>query len=259
MASENDLEQFKNAITQALNEFNHRLKQQRLFQIQNTLLKKLHQEIVKIDHANSNDIRDLSKEYEIFYTQLNETGRSYENIVAEKNLVDTYSAFEKFLFDCFYSIYEFFPKFLGNDVKVNTIDFFIDGNIDICKKNIIELNVKSFIQANNIILIMDGFKKQFDMKDINISKDDGNLLYEISLVRNLIIHNNSVVNRTYKESINKLLKNNEKYIFNEKDTVLPMLEYLVEDIKELSGRVGNQIVDAILNDAVRLYQYHENK
>jgi hypothetical protein len=259
MTSENDLEQFKSSITQALNEFNHRLKQQRLFQIQNTLLKRLHQEIIKIDHASSNDIRDLSKEYEIFYTQLNETGRSYENIVSEKNLVDTYSAFEKFLFDCFYSIYEFFPKFLGNDVKVNTIDFFIDGNIDICKKNIIELNVKSFIQTNNIILIIDGFKKQFDIKNITIPKDDINLLYEISLIRNLIIHNNSVVNRTYKECINKFINNKEKYTFDERETVLPMLENLVEDIKELSGKIGNQIVDAILNDAERLYQYHENK
>jgi hypothetical protein len=31
------------------------------------------------------------------------------------------------------------------------------------------------------------------------------------------------------------------------------------DIKELSEKIGKQIADAILNDAERLYQYHENK
>ncbi|PPD49732.1 MAG: hypothetical protein CTY16_03090 [Methylobacter sp.] len=259
MTSENNLERFKNAIGKALDEFEHRLEQQRLFQVQNTLLKTLQQEIVKTDYCSSETIKDLSTQYEDFYIRLSETGRSYENIVTEKSLVDAYSAFEKLLFDCFCSLYEFFPKFLGTEVKVNTIDFFIDGNMDICRKNIIELHVKSFIQANHIKIIIDGFKKQFDIKAIDINENDMNLLHEISLVRNLIIHNNSIVNRTYKESIKKFLKNKEKYFFNEEDTVLHKLELLLEDIKELSEKISTQIAEAILNDAERLYLHHENK
>ncbi len=112
MMSENMTVPFENAITKALSDFKQRLEQQRSFQVQNHLLKKLHEEIKIIGYCQSQKIEDLSLEYEDFHKKLSESGRSYENIVEEKNLVDAYSAFEKFLFDCFYSIYLFFPKYL---------------------------------------------------------------------------------------------------------------------------------------------------
>ncbi len=104
MMSNNTTVQFETAITKALSDFEQRLEQQRSFQIQNHLLKKLHEEIKIIGYCDSQKIEDLSLEYEDFHKKLSESGRSYENIVEEKNLVDVYSAFEKFLSDCFYSI-----------------------------------------------------------------------------------------------------------------------------------------------------------
>ncbi|MDM8526058.1 hypothetical protein QUF80_22010, partial [Desulfococcaceae bacterium HSG8] len=105
---------FENAIRKALDDFKQRLEQQRFFQVQNNLLKKLHEEVRKIGYCHSKTVEELSLEYEDFYRKSRESGRSYENIVEEKNLIDTYSAFEKFLFDCFCSIYAFFPKYLGS-------------------------------------------------------------------------------------------------------------------------------------------------
>ena len=257
MTNQESIAEFESVIRKALNQFELRLEQQRLFQFQNRLLKNLHQEVVKTNYCDSADIEFFAKEYEYFYTQLSETGRSYENIVAEKNLVDTYSAFEKFLFDCLCSLYEYHPKFLGDNVQINTADFFVANNIELCKRNIIELKVKGFIQQDHIKAIITRFnKKLFNIKDFNISKDDLNLLYEISLVRNLIIHNNSIVNRTYKEGLKKNLTSAEKYEFIENETIFAKLDGLVEDIKTLSTSVCEKITNTIINDANRLNTHH---
>lgn len=258
--SNNTTVQFETAITKALSDFEQRLEQQRSFQIQNHLLKKLHEEIKIIGYCDSQKIEDLSLEYEDFHKKLSESGRSYENIVEEKNLVDVYSAFEKFLSDCFYSIYLFFPKYLGEKITVSTHDLFIGGDIELCKKNIIELEVKSFIQANHIIEIVSSFKKKFSIKKIesSISKDDLNILYEISLIRNLITHNNSIVNRVYIEQVKKFLKDKAKYEFHEGETVLGKLENLTQDMKDISTKVCEKIAEAIINDSNRLKNHHEN-
>ncbi|RKZ51768.1 MAG: hypothetical protein DRR16_05405 [Candidatus Parabeggiatoa sp. nov. 3] len=260
MMSNNTTVQFETAITKALSDFEQRLEQQRSFQIQNHLLKKLHEEIKIIGYCDSQKIEDLSLEYEDFHKKLSESGRSYENIVEEKNLVDVYSAFEKFLSDCFYSIYLFFPKYLGEKITVSTHDLFIGGDIELCKKNIIELEVKSFIQANHIIEIVSSFKKKFSIKKIesSISKDDLNILYEISLIRNLITHNNSIVNRVYIEQVKKFLKDKAKYEFHEGETVLGKLENLTQDMKDISTKVCEKIAEAIINDSNRLKNHHEN-
>jgi len=199
--------EFENAIKKALGNFNQRLEQQHSFQTQNSLLKKLHEQVKKAGYCHSKEITDLSLEYEDFYTNLSSSGRSYENIVGEKNLADTYSAFEKFLFDCFCAVYTFFPKYLGAQKSISVSDLFIDGDIELCKRNIIELEVKSFIQANNIIEVIGGFNKKFniDLSSV-VSEDDKKQLFELSLVRNLIIHNNSIVNRVYREQVRKVLK-----------------------------------------------------
>ena len=259
MNSDDITAEFENAIEKALNQFEQRLRQQQLFQVQNDLLKELQKEVVSIGFCNSEDIKNLSEQYQVFYIQLKESGRSYENIVAEKNLVDTYSAFEKLLFDCYFSIYQFFPKFLGSEVKVSTLDLFIDSNMDICKQNIIESQVKDFIQKNNIIDILNGFKKLFDIKKLIISQNELNLFYEIGLVRNLVIHNNGIVNRVYKEGARKFLQNKEKYPFNEGETVLNKLEDIVQNIKDLSTKTSKYITETIINDSKRLNLTHENK
>ncbi len=262
MISENKTIQFEYAIRKALDDFNRRLEQQRLFQIQNRILKKLYEEVKKIQYCHSSKIKNFSLEYEDFCEKLDESGRSYENIFNEKNLVDTYNAFEKFIFDCFCSLYTSFPKHLGEQVKVATQDLFIDENIELCKKNFIESKVKDFIQANNIVIIIDEFRKGFDIKIIDsiISKDERFLLLEISLIRNLVIHNNSIVNSVYKEQVKKFFPKNTlpKYTFVEGDTILEQLDSLVLDIKNVSTTVCERIAKALISEQIRLKTHHEN-
>lgn len=251
--------QFENAIRNALAQFKQRLEQQRSFQIQNMLLKQLNEAVKWIKYCGYKEVESLSLEYEKFYKELSESGRTYENIADEKSLVDVYSAFEKFLFDCFCCLYTYFPKYLGTEVKVRISDLFVDENIELCKRNIIELNVKSFIQSSNIMDVIKGFDKKFSIKIIFSEEEENDMdrLYEISLIRNLIIHSNSIVNRIYKEQINKFLGDEKvRYPFAVGDTVLSRLPDIVDEIKELSSRVCEKIADTITNDSKRLENHH---
>jgi len=123
-----------------------------------------------------------------------------------------------------------------------------------------KLEVKSFIQANHIIEIVSRFNKKFSIKKVeaSISKDDINILYEISLIRNLITHNHSIVNRVYIEQVKKFLKDKAKYEFHEGETVLGKLENLTQDMKDISTKVCEKIADAIISDSNRLKNHHEN-
>ena len=107
---------------------------------------------------------------------------------------------------------------------------------------------------------MSRFNKKFSIKKVeaSISKDDINILYEISLIRNLITHNHSIVNRVYIEQVKKFLKDKAKYEFHEGETVLGKLENLTQDMKDISTKVCEKIADAIISDSNRLKNHHEN-
>jgi hypothetical protein len=256
MNSDDVISEFGSSIEKSLNQFEQRLRQQQLFQVQNDLLKELQKKVKNIGFFNSEDIKVLSEQYQLFYEQLKESGRGYENIVAEKNLVDTYSAFEKFIADCYSSVYLFFPKFLGNEVSINTFDLFVNNDLEICKQNVVGSKVKSFVQANNIKIILTAFKnKPFNIKKLEITENDLNLLYEIGLIRNLVVHNNGIVNRIYIESIKSV--KNKSYIFNQDDSVLTKLEDVVQDLKALSIRLSEYIAKILIDEARFLYERHQ--
>lgn len=143
--------------------------------------------------------------------------------------------------------------------SISVSDLFIDGDIELCKRNIVELEVKSFIQAHNIIEVIGGFNKKFNI-DLNsiVSEDDKKLLFELAMVRNFIIHNNSIVNRVYREQVRKVLKGQVKYQFSEGDTVLNELPSLVQDIKDISVRVSEKMADAIIGHSTQLEKHHES-
>jgi len=248
--------QFENAIMKALDDFKRKLEQQRLFQVQNILLKELQKNVKNLKYCHSQEIENLSTEYETFYNASKGSGRSYEDIFNEKNLVDTYSAFEKFLFDCFYCIYSFFPKFLGSQINVSTSDLFVDENVELCKKNVIESKVTKLIQPKNIKDVINEFDRQFKIKIA--LENEKNILYEISKIRNIIIHNNSTINKIYLEEIRKNLKGKEKYQFNEEDNILEILENLIQELKDVSTKVCEKIANAIVKNSKYLENYHSS-
>jgi len=250
---------FKSKISQAREEFSLRLEQQRLFLIQNTLLKRLHREVQANEHCDSTPIENLSIGYDEAYRQLSETGKTYENMLAEKVVVDTYSSLEKFLFDCFFIVYSCFPKFLGENKSVSIAELFINDDIERCKKHIIEQEVKSIIQSNHVIDTLKSFIKKFKMKTIKeLSEgEEARILLEISWVRNIIIHNNGEINQIYIQDVNKKLDGNSKYDFSLGDSVVEKIDRVVVDVKTISEKLCENLENLLISDFSRLKNYHD--
>ncbi|MFZ2726525.1 MAG: hypothetical protein WAX77_09765 [Methylococcaceae bacterium] len=247
---------FKNAIEQVFTDFENRLKQQELFQIQTELLRQVQNEIEIAGYCQLESVKNISLTYKEFYNQLKESGRSYENIIAEKSLVDTYSAFEIFLSDCLYMLYKFHPKFLGKTVKVDTTYLLITKDTSLCEKYVIEHEVKGIIQSNNIMKILNIFKQEPFKLSLGISGENIFWLYEISLIRNLIVHSKSIVNSIYINSIKEITP---KYSFQENHDIFSQLNSVVADAKTPITIVSEQIKVALIHDAQRLYTYHSTK
>ncbi len=253
-----DTNLFKNAIHEAEREFKARLEQQRLFQAQNLFLVKLY-EVLKTDERCASLGKLLSEQYEDFRKKLDGTGRTYDHIVQEKALVDIYSSFEQFLSDCLFNLYFYFPKFLGDIVEVSTVDLFIDGNIELCKKNKVESKVKSEIQSKNIRDILSYIGKEFRMKSLQFDVSIVDELLEIGLIRNLIVHNNGVVNVIHGIQIRKFFpENSQKYSFKEGESVQTRLPEIVERIKEITVQLCEKITQIITDDTIFLEKYHQN-
>lgn len=260
--SEQIEQQFNALINKAHQDFKKRLEQQRLFQTQDILLKELHKKIKENNYCSSTEMKFLSDQYEIFKNQQKETGRSYNDIIQEKNLVDVYSSFEKFLFDCFYAIYTCFPKFLGETVSnISIVDIFLNEDIELCRKNIIEFQIKSLIQSKNIKEILNTFgNKPFHIKHLDkIEEYKRNKLYEISLIRNLIIHNHGIVNNVHLKLLKKSLSETEiKYQFTIGDSVLTNISIILEDAKNITVQLSQSLTNIIIENTVYLNQRHQN-
>ena len=84
-------------------------------------------------------------------------------------------------------------------------------------------------------------------------------MYEISLIRNLIVHNNGIVNLIYIDQVQKFLKGRVKYPFSEGQTVLDKLEDLLDDLKSISLKVCEKIASKIIEDSLRIQKYHDSK
>lgn len=240
---------FESAIHQSFLDFKIRLDQQRLFLIQENLLRTIYKEVSVNGHENTKELVD---QYKLFNVKLIELGKTNDDLINEKIIIDTYSSFERFLADCYSIIYGFFPKYIGSEANVGVIDLFFE-EIDVCQRNVIEAKVKSIVQSNNISDNIKDLNKKFKIK-MEINSDDVNHMHEISLIRNLIIHNNSRVNRIHINQMKRLP--NPRYVMKEDELVCSKLEEIASSVKEISFGICDIVKNAILDDSIRLYRHH---
>lgn len=137
---------------------------------------------------------------------------SYFDILLEKQYIDSYQNLEYFIFDTLYSIYYNFPQFLKDkDSKINTnIEKIFQDNFDIeiTRRNILEEKIQSKMRVN-IIELINFIEKKFQLKIISLINKKA--LFIISQNRNIIIHNNGIINNQYIQNLNKeQIKSNYK-------------------------------------------------
>lgn len=128
----------------------------------------------------------------------------FQNIITEKAFIDYYQSFEDFIFKCFCSVYKLFPKFLldkqNDNLKVNFNNIFENDEVEICREAIIEGRIID-IMHDPIDKIIDKFFL-FGLK-INL-EETINGLRLISLKRNLLEHNNGIINNEFLNKIQKI-------------------------------------------------------
>lgn len=249
---------FQKRIANNLTDFNRKMDQNQLFQIQERLAEKIIDH-VRQDMSISGKIAELAV-YEENTKNLAATGKTYKNVLEEKIFTDGFRIFEEFLANIFTSIFKVFPNLLIEKDK-NTIDvpfefIFINPDIERSQNIIIENKVKTYLQGDNISKIIERFETTFYLK-MNISKDQKTETQRISLVRNVITHNNAIINEIYLRAIQTFEIRNDPYTLG--DSVLSKLESEINDQRRLFRQVSTEIIKDLESEDnfKNLYNRHQ--
>ncbi|PIF61770.1 hypothetical protein [Flavobacterium sp. 11] len=126
--------------------------------------------------------------------------RAYETINHELIYKLHFQTFEEYLSNFLYLCFSKFPKFMNsvdskNDIPYDKI-FNDDSSIEDIKDFMVTFRVKKIIQSNNIIEIITKIEKLFNL-NFELSNEQLDMLFLTSLNRNLLTHNNGIVNQVY--------------------------------------------------------------
>jgi hypothetical protein len=175
-------------------------------------------------------------DYEKSKQKLIQIDKSIQKVNAEMVYKLYYQNFEEFLSNLFFSIFFIYPKFLKKDSELVSFEFEIlyeKTSIEDIRKIIIEKKVKELIQSNNISNTLKKFKSIFGL-DLPITEDEIKLIIFFSLNRNIITHNDAIINSIYLAEVKRFnLKNDFKLgenIFNEIEKLTEQIQNTLPDI-----------------------------
>lgn len=198
--------------------------------------------------------------YERFQDAKNENTQNsnYETINTELIYKLHFQAFEEFLAELLYFCFKEFPKFMNsvdskNDIPFDKI-FNTGSSIDDIKDFMITFRVKKIIQSNNIVETINKIERAFKFQ-FNLSEKQLNDLYIASLNRNLLTHNNGIVNEVYLHQL-KIRKLNSN--LKKGDSIFELIKQ--NDINDSSNmiNISETLMDIIQKDEIRLTKYHES-
>lgn len=212
---------------------------------------------IKSEIEKSDDISKAIEHYNEAKNQLNSKNKSFEIILFERNYLNIYNTLEEFFFKIYSILYNHFPKYMFKDeIPINLTDLFEKENIDLLRKDIISKKVKAIIQGSNTYALFKKLETIFGIK-LNIDKESLDKIFLISQKRNILVHNQGVVNNIFLKEINK----------HNITTKLKLNDYVLKnnlDHKELNrtwifiSELLDSISDIVLNNVSRIKKHHEN-
>lgn len=241
---------FQKYLENAILDFEGKMEQNQLFQLQERLAEQIISE-VKNDRDYDKDKIKTLEVYEQNALKLKASGKSYKSVLEEKIFTDGYRIFEEFLAKIFKSIFTVFPYLLlegKKEQKEITVPFdyiFTSPNIDGSKNLVIENKVKSYLQGDNIMKILDRFNTTFHLK-VSISNEQKLACQKMALLRNVIIHNNSKINEIYLRGVQMFDIPNNHYKIEE--SVLSNLENEINEQRQVFGKLTLQIIKDLESD-----------
>lgn len=234
------------------NVFVRKQEQNILFQVQTILINKVFEKLSGTGLTQEEAIRDLVATYYDLKKKADTIGKSYESILLEKVFTDEYRFFEELIHDVFYVLYENFPKLLvgqlNQEIKMQFSEIYLTPDIhdfhQSFKTTFIEKRIMKDIQGNHIVNILGKFKSKFGVNFI-ISSDEKQQIYRLAQIRNIITHNDGVINNVYLESL-RGFKITPKYQLKEQ-----IGKYLEEEFKQehaLLSKLSKRLIQNTTRD-----------
>jgi hypothetical protein len=205
-------------------------------------------------------LRLYSKEdYEKYKGRFMANSGRVEEATHRKLLIDSYQDFEIFLADVITVLFFAFPNFLTSSnegtatLSVAHEDLFAEKDVVGLRAAVIERRVKSILQAENIADVLKRVEKLFGI-ELEIDKATLDKLLTLSLKRNLLLHNDGVMNEVVRAVVRKYgiawpggLQLGVRMSVNDKDS---------EEARNLLYEVGNRIAEKVVGNLAQLVAYH---
>lgn len=245
------------------NNFSRKQEQNILFQVQTIFINKVFEKLNNNSFVNDESLENLVETYYDLKKKANNIGKSYKSILLEKVFTDEYRFFEELIHDAFYILYENFPKLLvvklNDEVKLQFNDIYLNEDINAFhenfKVNFIEKKIMRDIQGNHIVNILGKFKTKFAI-NFNLSSDEKKEIYRLAQIRNIITHNDGIINNVYLTSLKKF-KITSKFQLGEQ-----VGQYLEDEFKqehEMLTKLAKRLVKCIIRDVSLVKQLNDNK
>lgn len=196
--------------------------------------------------------------FDNFYKSKVSMQGKYDAINLDVIYKSNFQSFEEYLSEILYCCFFFFPKFMNKiDLKHSIpLEKIFEDSIskEDIKDYLITFKVKTIIQSSNILEIISKIEKTFSLK-FNLQSDELNMLYFNSLVRNLLTHNNGVINDVF---INQLKLKKIPFMEFDKNSKIRLTTSTCLKHGTNQLEIADKIFDCIAGDVKRLCEYHKS-
>jgi hypothetical protein len=195
------------------------------------------------------------------YNSHTQKHRQSDGIILNRILfLDNHQAFESFVSSCLTALFFLFPRFVAEGQEsvptaVAAISDLIESkSLTELKKLVAERKARGMVQSLSLMDLIQRFSKRFGF-EFSLSVDELNSLARCVAARNILIHNDGLINDAYRNLMKKYHLSIEQRIG---DRFIVSDRYLRESRKALD-EMANRISKALDENATQIAAYHANK
>jgi hypothetical protein len=217
---------------------------------------KVNSEFKKLLDAN----QEISQTLEKFqkWTSKFDGPEDLDKTIIEKSFVDKFQTFESLLFELIFSLFKYFPKFLSKGENFTGISFdelFAKNNIEDIRFAVAENRTRQLIQFNSTQKTLRQIEKIFGI-EFNISEETLKQINLISMVRNLIVHNRSMMTEM---TLRELNSENILIGVTVGQSVIPFIKNQEAYLDNVLWSTGNEILHTMKLKSNQIAHYHNSK
>ncbi len=169
-----------------------------------------------------------------------------------------YKNFEELLSNFINSIYLVYPKFLEKEDVYTKLEIDLlqkTSTVKNIQKIIKDKKVNELVQENNIISIIMKFKIIFGV-DLPLSEDEIKLILFFSMNRNLLIHNNGIINSLFLIEVKRFNLISE---YELDENISSTLEKLTDKIKGTIPKIASKVYEFLVSNVPQIELFSETQ